>query len=192
MFYLDWMLTLIVFSVYPIAFLPMSSIGRRLRSVARRTLSEIGDMTSRLTELLAGARLIKAFRLESYATERLTRNFEQIFQLRMKAVRVRGRAGPALEALAGLVIAGVLMFAYWRIAAGVSTVGDFMGFLTALRLSKGWPPRSASTNCSTRSRPWSTAPTHEHSSCARARLFSTVSAFRTRPRRALKPSRISR
>jgi subfamily B ATP-binding cassette protein MsbA len=92
-------------------------------------------MTSRLTELLAGARLIKAFRLESYATERLNRNFEQIFQLRMKAVRVRGRAGPALEALAGLVIAGVLMFAYWRIAAGVSTVGDFMGFLTALLMA---------------------------------------------------------
>jgi subfamily B ATP-binding cassette protein MsbA len=88
-----------------------------------------------LTELLAGARLIKAFRLESYATERLNRNFEQIFQLRMKAVRVRGRAGPALEALAGLVIAGVLMFAYWRIAAGVSTVGDFMGFLTALLMA---------------------------------------------------------
>ena len=113
----------------------MSSIGRRLRSVARRTQSEVGDMTSRLTELLAGARLIKAFRLENYATERLNGNFEQIFQLRMKAVRVRGRTGPALEALAGVVIAGVIAFAYWRIAAGISTVGDFMGFVTALLLA---------------------------------------------------------
>ena len=135
MFYLDWMLTLIVFSIYPLAVLPMSSIGRRLRSVARRTLSEVGDMTSRLTELLAGARLIKAFRLEAYATERLDGNFEQIFRLRMKAVRVRGRTGPALEALAGVVIAGVIAFAYWRIAAGISTVGDFMGFVTALLLA---------------------------------------------------------
>ncbi len=135
MFYLDWMLTLIVFSIYPLAVLPMSSICRRLRSVARRTLSEVGDMTSRLTELLAGARLIKAFRLEAYATERLDGNFEQIFRLRMKAVRVRGRTGPALEALAGVVIAGVIAFAYWRIAAGISTVGDFMGFVTALLLA---------------------------------------------------------
>ena len=59
-------------------------------------------MTSRLTEKLSGARLIKAFRLEDYAIERLNRNFEQIFQLRMKAVRARGRMGPALEALAGV------------------------------------------------------------------------------------------
>jgi subfamily B ATP-binding cassette protein MsbA len=135
MLYLDWMLTLIVFALYPLAVLPMSSIGRRLRSVAKRTNAEVGDMTSRLTELLAGARLIKAFSLENYATERLNGNFEQIFRLRMKAVRVRGRTGPALEALAAVVIAGVIAFAYWRIAAGISTVGDFMGFVTALLLA---------------------------------------------------------
>jgi len=135
MFYLDWMLTLVVIGIYPLAALPMSSLGRRLRSVAKRTHTEVGDMTSRLTELLAGARLIKAFRLERYAAERLNRSFEQIFSLKMKAVRVRGRTGPALEALAGLVIAGVIAFAYWRIAAGISTVGDFMGFITALLLA---------------------------------------------------------
>src|SRR5207244_4078671 len=135
MFCLDWMLTLIVISVYPLAVLPMGSIGRRLRSVARRTLSEVGDMTSRLTELLAGARLIKAFRLENYAIERLNGNFEQIFRLRMKAVRTRARMGPALEALAGIAIAGVIAFAYWRIARGITTVGDFMGFVSALLLA---------------------------------------------------------
>jgi ATP-binding cassette, subfamily B, bacterial MsbA len=135
MLYLDWMLTLIVFAIYPFAVLPMSSIARRLRSVARRTNSEVGDMTSRLTELLAGARLIKAYRLENYAIERLNGNFEQIFRLRMKAVRVRGRVGPVLEALAGMAIAGVIALAYWRIVAGVSTVGDFMGFVTALLLA---------------------------------------------------------
>jgi ATP-binding cassette, subfamily B, bacterial MsbA len=135
MLYLDWMLTLVAFAVYPVAALPMSSIGRRLRSVARRTHAEIGDMTSRLTEKLAGARLIKAFNLENYAIERLNGNFEQIFLLRMKAVRTRGRLGPALEALAGIVIACVIAFAYWRIVSGISTVGDFMGFITALLLA---------------------------------------------------------
>src|SRR5262249_46203758 len=135
MLYLDWQLTLIVFAVFPIAILPVGSIGRRLRSVARRTQNEVGDMTSGLTEKLAGARLIKAFRLERYAIDRLNRSFEQIFQLRMKAVRARARLGPALEALAGLAIAGVVAFAYWRIAGGASTIGDFMGFVTALLLA---------------------------------------------------------
>ena len=44
-----------------------------------------------------------------------------------------------LEALGGVAVAGVIAFAYWRIASGVST-GDFMGFVTALLMA---PSRSA-------------------------------------------------
>jgi len=132
MFYIDWMLTLIVVAIYPFAVLPMGSIGKRLRRVSHRTQTQLGDTTSRLTENLAGSRLIKAFRLENYAIGRLNENFEAVFQLRMKSVRTRARAAPALEALAGLAVAGIIGFAYWRIANGVSTVGDFMGFVAAL------------------------------------------------------------
>jgi subfamily B ATP-binding cassette protein MsbA len=132
MFYIDWMLTLIVVAIYPIAILPMGSIGRRLRAVSHRTQSQLGDTTSRLTENLAGARLIKAFRLENYTIGRLNQNFEEVFRLRMKSIRTRGRSAPALEALAGGAVAGIVGFAYWRITNGVSTVGDFMGFIAAL------------------------------------------------------------
>jgi subfamily B ATP-binding cassette protein MsbA len=148
MLYIDWVLTLIVLSVFPLAIIPLGSIGRRLRTVAKRTQSELGDMTSRLTENLSGTRLIKAFRLESYATERLNRNFEQVFQLRLKSVRTRARMAPALEAIAGVAIAGVVGFAYWRIVSGASTVGDFMGFVTALMLA-AQPIRSFGTMAST-------------------------------------------
>jgi ATP-binding cassette, subfamily B, bacterial MsbA len=144
MLYIDWMLSLIVLAVLPLAVMPLGSIGRRLRSVARRTQAELGDMTSRLTENLSGTRLIKAFRLENYAIASLNRNFEQIFQLRMKAVRTRARMAPAMEALAGVAIAGVVAFAYWRITSGTSTVGDFMGFITALLLA-AQPIRSLGT-----------------------------------------------
>jgi subfamily B ATP-binding cassette protein MsbA len=132
MFYIDWMLTLIVVAIYPLAIMPMGRIGKRLRRVSHRTQTQLGDTTSRLTENLAGARLIKAFRLENYAIGRLNENFEAVFQLRMKSVRTRARAAPALEALAGAAVAGIVGFAYWRIVNGVSTVGDFMGFVAAL------------------------------------------------------------
>ena len=89
MLYLDWAMTLVVLAVSPVAVLPFRNIGKRLRSVARRTQIEMGSMTSRLTENFAGARLIKAFRLESYAIDRLNQNFEQVFRLRMKSVRAR-------------------------------------------------------------------------------------------------------
>jgi subfamily B ATP-binding cassette protein MsbA len=135
MFYLDWAMTLITVAIGPIAILPVRRIGLRLRDVARRTQAELGGMTSRLTEKLAAGRLIKAYGLERYATEHLNQVFEQVFRLRVKAVRTRARVGPLLEALAGLALAGVIAFAYWRIAGGSSTVGDFLGFVTSMLLA---------------------------------------------------------
>ncbi|MGH1418778.1 MAG: ABC transporter ATP-binding protein [Hyphomicrobiaceae bacterium] len=135
MIYLDPFMTLIVLGVYPIAAIPIAIISERLRRVAKRTQRELGDMTSQLSEKLSGARLIKTFRLEDYAANRVNTSFEEVFKLRMKAVRNRARLDPMLETLGGIAVAGVIGLAYWRIAQGVSTVGDFMGFTTALLMA---------------------------------------------------------
>jgi subfamily B ATP-binding cassette protein MsbA len=132
---LDWAMTFVVLAACPIASVPVRNIGRRLRAVARRTQTELGGMTSRLTEKFSGARLIKAFRLEGYATERLNESFEQVFKLRMKAVRAKARVASILEALAGVAIAVAIAFAYWRIASGLGTVGSFVAYVTALLLT---------------------------------------------------------
>ncbi len=135
MFYLDWAMSLIVLGVYPLAAAPIMIISARLRKVAKRTQAELGQMTAELSEKLSGARLIKTFRLEDYASARVNASFEEVYRLRMKAVSNRARLDPMLEALGGLAVAGVIAFAYWRITSGISTVGDFMGFVTALLMA---------------------------------------------------------
>jgi ATP-binding cassette, subfamily B, bacterial MsbA len=135
MIYLDPVLSGIVLGVFPLAILPIVLISQRLRRVAKATQHQVGEMTAALTEKLAGARLIKTFRLEDYATRKLSENFEQIFKLRMKAVRAKARLGPMLEACAGLAIAGVIALATWRISTGISSTGDFMAFMTALLMA---------------------------------------------------------
>ena len=132
MFYTDWPMTLLVLCVYPLAALPIIGIGKRLRRNARRTQAGLGNMTSELSENLGGARLIKTYRLEPYAAERLNDRFEQIFRLRLKAVRARAALDPMLEALGGVAVGGVIALTTWRISTGHMTVGDFMGFITAL------------------------------------------------------------
>jgi subfamily B ATP-binding cassette protein MsbA len=135
MLYLDWMMTLIVLAVYPIAALPITRVGKQLRRFAKRTRVGLGDMTSLLVEQLGAARLIKTFRLENYAVRAVHDSFERIFALRMKAIRARARLDPLLEALGGAAVAGVVGLAYWRISSGTSTVGDFMGFISALLMA---------------------------------------------------------
>ncbi|MFZ4807996.1 MAG: ABC transporter ATP-binding protein [Hyphomicrobiaceae bacterium] len=135
MIWLDWLMSLIVLVVYPIAALPVASISQRLRKVAKRTQSELGDMTSLLTEQLSSPRLIKTYGLEGYAVGRVDRSFDDVLDLKLKAVKARARLDPMLEALGGIAVAGVIGFAYWRIASGISTVGDFMGFVSALLMA---------------------------------------------------------
>ena len=148
MLWTDWGLTLLVLGVYPIAALPILWISERLRKVAKRTQVELAEMTSQLTESLSGVRLIKTYRLEDYAQERTNGSFEQIYKLRMKAVTAKGSVDPMLEVLAGLALAGVTAFVGYRMSSGVSSIGDFMGFITALMLAAqpirgfgGLPPK---------------------------------------------------
>ena len=135
MIYLDWALSLIVLGIYPLAVLPILMISKHLRKVVKQTQTELGGMVSLVSEQLSSPRLIKTFRLEDYANTRVGRSFDEVLRLRTKAVKSRARLDPILEVLGGVAIAGVIGFAYWRISRGTSSIGDFVGFVTALLLA---------------------------------------------------------
>ncbi|MEO1794016.1 MAG: ABC transporter ATP-binding protein, partial [Pseudomonadota bacterium] len=135
MFYLDWVMSLVVLCIYPLAAWPIIKLSERLRTVARRTQSQLGNLTSLLTQIFTAPRLIKAYRLEDYVGRNASGQFEESFKLQMKALRTRARIDPMLEALGGVAVAGVIGLAYWRISGGSSTVGDFMGFVSALLMA---------------------------------------------------------
>lgn len=135
MFYLDWMISLIVLGVYPFAAVPIATIARRVRRNASRTQAELGGMTSLLAEKLGATRLIKTFRLEDYAADRVGRSFEEVYRLKLKVVSAKARLESILEALAGIAVGGVIWVAYWRISSGAATVGDFMGLTAALLMA---------------------------------------------------------
>lgn len=148
MIYLDWGLTLIVLSIYPVAVLPILMIGKHLRKTVKKTQAELGSMVALVSEQLASPRLIKTFRLEGYANSRVSASFEEVLRLRTKAVKSKARLDPILEVLGGIAVAGVIGFAYWRISNGTSTIGNFVGFVAALLLAA--QPVRALGNLSTR------------------------------------------
>lgn len=135
MFYLDWMISLVILFVYPFAAVPITTIARRVRRNSTKTQTELGGMTSLLAEKLGATRLIKTFRLEEYASERLNRSFEEVYRLKLRVVAAKARLESILEALAGFAVAGVIWIAYWRISTGQATVGDFMGLTAALLMA---------------------------------------------------------
>jgi subfamily B ATP-binding cassette protein MsbA len=135
MLWLDWAMTLIVLVVYPLAALPIARLSRRMRRVAQSFQAQVGGVTSFLYDGLAGARMVKAYRLEDYQKRRADEAFQRMAKLRLKAESARARVDPLLEVMGGLAVAGVLAIGGWRITQGAGSVGDFTGFITALLMA---------------------------------------------------------
>ena len=135
MIWLDWQLALVGLVLLPVAAWPIAAIGDRLRRTARATQQQTGDMSSFLTESLAGARMVKTFRLEGDVTARGARVFESLHALRVRAANAAGRVEPILEALGGLAVAIILVLIGWRLGTGGSTLGQFTGFVSALLIA---------------------------------------------------------
>ncbi|MEO1291584.1 MAG: ABC transporter ATP-binding protein [Pseudomonadota bacterium] len=135
MIWIDWELSLIALLVFPIAVVPLAEIGRRLRKIAKSTQESVGGMTASVQESLAGLRLAKTYRIERYLSHRSDAQFERLRTLKVKAARQHALIDPMMEILGGVAVAGVLYYVGARIAAGTNTLGDIMGFVTALLLA---------------------------------------------------------
>ncbi|MFN8719508.1 MAG: ABC transporter ATP-binding protein [Rhodospirillales bacterium] len=135
MLWLDWLLTLIVLCVYPVAAIPIVRIGTRLRRTAKGLQAGYGGLTAQLQEGLAGARMVKAYRLEDHQAARARAAFDGLRRQSMKAVRIRGALEPMLDVIGGVAVAAVIAFAAWRIGSGTGSVGDFTGFVGALLIA---------------------------------------------------------
>jgi len=135
MVYLDWQLSLIAVLVYPLAILPIERIGRRARRASGSMQERMGETAAILNESFTQARTVRAYGLESAETERAGRAFNDLYRSLLRIVRNRARVDPVLEVLGGVTVAGVIGFVGWRAAVGDQTLGNFMGFVSALLIA---------------------------------------------------------
>ena len=132
MIWFDWLLTIIVLVVYPIAMKPIITIGKRQRKQSSHLQEDMADVTAMMNETLQGSRMVRAYSLEDHETKRTGSAFDGLFSRILKLELGRARIDPILEVLGGLAVAGVIAVAGWRVIVGHMQVGDVAGFITAL------------------------------------------------------------
>jgi subfamily B ATP-binding cassette protein MsbA len=132
LFWFDFWLSVLVLAIYPIAFQPILRIGRKQRGHAKRLQITMEEMTSVISEIIGGSRMIKAFELEDTQKFRASQSFNKLKSAYLSLLSGRARIDPVLEVLGGIAIAGVVGVASWRVSNGEMLVGDVLGFITAL------------------------------------------------------------
>ena len=135
MFYQDWLLALVAFIAFPLAFRPMQKIGRRMRRVSANTQAELGQFMTLLNQTFQGARYVKAYGMEAYEMSRAGRIIESLYRLVERAQRIRAISSPLMETLGGIAVALVILYGGHQVFSGARSAGAFFSFVTALLLA---------------------------------------------------------
>ena len=142
--WLDWLLSILVFIIYPIALKPIFKIGKKQNTVATALQEQMETVTSTLTEMLQGIRMVKSYNLEKIEIKRSENVLNELFKRMYKLVIGRAKVLPILEILGGVAAACVIGLASYRVAIGELSPGSVVGYVTAL-LMIAQPARALGT-----------------------------------------------
>ncbi len=135
--------SIIILFIYPKVFIitlvlaallliPMRQIGRKLKILSHKSQDKMADINSLLFETISGVRVVKAFNMEEYETNRFKVQNQDIYKLRMKAVRRMLWINPITEFIGALFGVGILLWIGRQVISGQVSFGVFGLFLGSL------------------------------------------------------------
>ncbi len=132
LFWLDWILSIIVILIYPLALKPIISIGKKQRFYAKSLQEHLEGLTSFLSEIFRSVSMIKSYSIENKEKDRINNSLNLLFKKMYNLVKGRAKILPILEVLGGLAVAIVIYVASFRVMSGELSPGSVIGFVTAL------------------------------------------------------------
>ncbi|MFM7470062.1 MAG: ABC transporter ATP-binding protein [Nodosilinea sp.] len=131
MVYLNWQLTLTALVLVPILAVLAGWFGNQMLQFSRRSQNLVSDLSSLVTEVFSGIRLVRAFAAEDYEIERFTQEAEKNRQARYRAAWLRAVQYPVVGFIYALVVMLILLMGTWQIAQGNLTGASFGSYVVA-------------------------------------------------------------
>ena len=131
-FYQNWSLALWAVLVLPLGIYPFIYLGRKLRSLGKKSQVKLGDVTSFLQEVFSGIRVVKAFAAEDYEAARFEEENKRLVKIAFKQVKINELSSPLMELVGAVGIGLVMWYGGKQVIDGAMTPGTFFSFLAAL------------------------------------------------------------
>ena len=144
MFYQNWKLACFALIMMPLAAIVAKSLGKRLGKVTTESTEVSGKLSSFLSEMIKGSRMIKIYQQENFEFDRSKSMLRLMMEKHIKIGMVMIRATPIMEILTGLIIAGFIYYTGIMVSRGEIQINNFFSFLTAMMLAYQ-PIRSLAT-----------------------------------------------
>lgn len=133
-FHLDWRLALLAFGLMPLAILPLSRLGKRLKRVSHQGQRSVGRLAEFVHETTVGIRVVQAYGMEAHTLSRFDEENRKWLALQRKSLFSRGLASPAMELLTVTGIALSIAFAVRAVDDGALLSSELLSFLATVAL----------------------------------------------------------
>lgn len=131
----DPLLSLVVLVTMPPAILGSRYLKKRVKKLAKRRFTGMTEIATTIQETTQGVRVIKSFALEEIMRGRMHQSVQAFQRIADKIALLSNRSSPMMETLAGLAIAGVVMYGGWRVIGGAQDSEKFFAFITAVLMA---------------------------------------------------------
>lgn len=113
LFLLDPLLAGVSLFLFPVCIIPVLQFGRRVRRDTRESQQKLADLTSIVQEMVGGVRIVKAFGMSEYESDRFMTKNRALLRHVLRVVRARAATEPIIVLIATLGIAAVFVYARW-------------------------------------------------------------------------------
>ncbi|MCC6735827.1 MAG: ABC transporter ATP-binding protein [Bauldia sp.] len=146
MFWQNVALSLVVFLVAPVAIVLVGRLIRRTRAAAEAEFRFTSLVSSVLQETALGIRVVRAFNLEGTMRGRMESAIGEVERRSNRVATMTARTAPIMEGLAGIAVAGILLWTGYAVVHSGATPGSFIAFVTAMLLAYEPAARLARVN----------------------------------------------
>jgi ATP-binding cassette subfamily B protein len=135
---IDWRLTVVSLLPMPIVSVAVRKVGQRINALTEESQARLADLSARVQESMAGARVVKAFSQEGQEIQDFRRLNEELVERNNRLNRVTSVSFPLMQFVIGLSIVIILWYGGRQVIQGTITRGQLVQFIFYLG-TLAWP-----------------------------------------------------
>ena len=130
LFYNSWQLAIVCVTILVVAFLPMTTLKKKIQSIYDGTLAGESALMTAYNETYAGNKTITAYNLDTYQQNKFKNILDGVFKLQMKMVKRTRWLTPVMHIILSIGIGAAIWFGSYLVLNNIITSGGFVSFLS--------------------------------------------------------------
>ena len=125
---LTWVLIIFV----PFVVTAARRVGQRVRSTTRKGQDKLAEIQNILHETITGVRIVKAFCMEAWETQRFRQAARRLFRANLRSAAAFAVSSPMMDIFGAVAVAMLILMGREYIKRGFFTEGVFLAFIIAV------------------------------------------------------------